>query len=79
MKQTVMTIQEMNKECMMILQQKKVRLVNDVTSSRNPDYSSKIYLNADKVSQCRLVVEETKKKKSRKAATQKLHPSPKYM
>ena len=42
---------------MMILQQKKVRLVNDETSSSNPDSDSVIYLTADKVAQCKLVAD----------------------
>ena len=34
---TVVSIQEMKKECMMILWQKKARLVNYETSGKNPD------------------------------------------
>ena len=42
---------------MTILNQKKVRLLNDETSMRNPDSSSGIYLTAVKVVQCKLVAE----------------------
>ena len=42
---------------MMVLHQKKVKLVNDVISRRDHDYSSVIYLTAAKLSQCRLVAE----------------------
>ena len=38
-KWTLIPIQQMKTEYMMILQQKKVILVNDETSSRNPDYN----------------------------------------
>ena len=48
-KKTVIPIQEMKKECMIILLQNKVRLVNDVTSMGNPDSSLGIYLTTDKV------------------------------
>ena len=48
-KRTVIPIQDMKKECMAILNQKKVRLVNYETSMRNPDYCSVIYLTAAKV------------------------------
>ena len=64
---------------MAILNQKKVRLVNDETSTRNPDSSSVIYLTAAKVSKCRLVDEnrreneEAKKKIEKKTSTQNLH------
>ena len=56
-KRTVIPIQEMKKECMAILNQKKLRLVNDETSMRNPDYSLVIYLTADKVAQFRMVAQ----------------------
>ena len=47
----------MNKECIEILNQEKVILVNDGTSTRNPDSSLGIYLTASKVVQYRLVAE----------------------
>ena len=50
----------------MILHKNKVRLVNDVTSRRNPDSSSEIHLTADKVAQFRLVTEVEKKKNKRR-------------
>ena len=60
---------------MTILNQKKVRLVNDETSTRNPDSSMGIYLTAAKVAQCTLVAdnrrekEEAKKETAKKTAT----------
>ena len=56
---------------MVILNQKKVRLVNDETSMRNPNYSLGIYLNADKLSQCRLVGENRREKEEVKKETAK--------
>ena len=52
----------MNKESMMILQQKKVRLVKDEISGRNPDSSSVIYLTAAKLAKCILVAENRTEK-----------------
>ena len=54
-----------------MLNQKKVRLVNDETSMRNPDSSSGIYLTAAKVSQFRLVAENRKEKEEEKKETAK--------
>ena len=59
---TVTPIQYMKKECMLILNQKKVGLVNDETFTSNPDYSSGIYLTATKVAQVRLVAENRREK-----------------
>ena len=64
---------------MAVLNQKKVVLVNDETSMRNPDSSSGIYLTTDKVAQFRLVAgnrrekEEAKKETAKKTFTQKLN------
>ena len=61
------------------MKQKKVRLVEDETSRRNPDSSSGIYLTAAKVKKCRLVAdnrrenEEAKKETAKKTAPQKLY------
>ena len=52
----------MNIECMAILNPKKLRLVNDETSMRNPDSGLGIYLTTDKVSQFRLTDEKKKEK-----------------
>ena len=74
-KGTFTPIQDMKKECMTIINQKKVRLVNDETSMRNPDYSTVIYLTTAKVVQYRLVTddkiekEEAKKETAKKTAT----------
>ena len=61
----------MKKECMAILNQKKLRLVNDETSMRNPDYSLVIYLTAAKVAQCRLMAENRREKEEEKMETAK--------
>ena len=52
---TVTPIQYMKKECMAVLNKKKVRLVNYETYMKNNDSSSGIYLTASKLAQCRLV------------------------
>ena len=53
-KRTVLPLQDMNREFMMLLKQKKVKLVNEDSATRsNPDSTPGIYLNAFKVSQCR--------------------------
>ena len=64
---------------MTTLNQKKVILLNDETSMRKPYLSTRIYLTASKVAQCRLFYEnrrekeETKKETSKKTSTRKLH------
>ena len=64
---------------MTIINQKKVILVNDETSTSNPDFSTGIYLNADKVPQYRLVSDnmiekvEAKKETAKNTDNQKLH------
>ena len=76
---TVIHIQDIKKECMTTLNQKNTRLVNDETSTRNPDLSTIIYLTAAKLAQCRLLSEnrrekeEAKNETSKKTATQKLN------
>ena len=50
-KRTVIPIQKMNKECMLILHQNKEILVNNENPSRKPDPSLGIYLTADKLAQ----------------------------
>ena len=62
----------------MIMQQKKVILLNYEQSRRNPDSSLVIYLTADKVVQYRLVSKNSREKEeenetSKKTATQNLH------
>ena len=47
---------------MMILNHKKVILLDDVTSRKNPDYSSIIYLTAAKVVQYGLLSDNRKEK-----------------
>ena len=51
---------------MVLRNQIKVRLVNDETSTRNPDSSSEIYLTAAKVTQCRPVSENRREKEEAK-------------
>ena len=63
---TVILIQDMKKECMEILNQKKVILVNDETSMRKPDFSLVIYPTAAKVLQYRLVEENRKEREEAK-------------
>ena len=50
----------------MILQQKKVRLENDLTTSKNPDSSSVIYITAAKLAKYRIVAENTREKEEKK-------------
>ena len=55
-KRTVLPLQEMKRETMMIHQQKKVKLADEDANTRiNPNSTSGIYLTADKVAQCRKV------------------------
>ena len=61
---------------MAILNQKKLRLSNDETSTRNPDSSSGIYLTAAKVAQCTLVAKNRREKEDKKRKQQRRH-SPK--
>ena len=57
-KQTVLPLQDMNNEFMMVLNQKKIKLVNeDTTPRRNPDPTSVIYLTTVKLAQHRQVDE----------------------
>ena len=58
----------------MILNKKKVTLVNDETSSRNPDSSLGIYLTTDKVSQYRLVAENRREKEEAKRKQKRRQP-----
>ena len=51
---------------MMTPQKKKAILVNDETSSNNPDLISRIYLTAAKVAQCILVDENRREKEEAK-------------
>ena len=54
-------------------------MVNDETSMRNPDLSTRIYLTATNVEKCRLLSEnmkgkeEAKKETAKKTATQNFH------
>ena len=62
MKLTVIPIQEMKIEFMMILQQKKVKLEKDAITRRNHYPSSGIYLTDAKLAQCTLVAENRREK-----------------
>ena len=60
---------------MLILQQKKVTLIHDLTSMSKPDFNLGIYLTTDKVAQYILVDDnEREKETTKKTATQKFHP-----
>ena len=49
---TVLPLQDMNREFMMIMNQNKVKMANeDTTTGRNPDSTSGIYLTTVKVAQ----------------------------
>ena len=79
-KQTILPLQNIKKEFMMIIIRKKVKMENaDTTTRRNPDSTSGIYLTAVKVEQCRYVddnrreKEEAKKATANKTATRKFH------
>ena len=56
---------------MTILHQKKVILEKGVTTRKNPDSISEIYLTAAKAAQCRLVAEDRIKKEESKKETAK--------
>ena len=73
---TVVSIQDMNKECMAVLNQKKVILVNNEKSMRNPASILVIYLTADKVDKCTLVDENWREKEKAKKGniTEYIHP-----
>ena len=78
-KRTVLPLQDMKIETMMIHHQKKVKLANKDANTRiNPNSTSGIYLTSDKVAQCRQVAEnriemdEAKKITAKKTATRKI-------
>ena len=79
-KQNVLPLWEMKREFMMILKQNKIKLANeDTTTTRNSDSTSRMYLTAVKVAQCRQVAdnrrekEEAKKVTAKKTSTRKVH------
>ena len=79
-KRTVLHLQEMKRENMIILNKRKVKLENEEANTRrNPNSTSGIYLTAVKVAQCRQVAknrretEEAKKITAKKTATRKVH------
>ena len=79
-KRTVLPLQEMKRETMMILKKRKVKLANeDANTRRNPNSTSGIYLTAVKVAQCRQVaanrreMEEAKNITAKKTSTRKVH------
>ena len=79
-KRTVLPLQEMKRETMMILNKRKVKLENkDASTRRDHNSTSGIYLTAVKVAQCRQVdanrreMEEAKKITAKKTATRKIH------
>ena len=75
-KRTVLPLQEMKRETIMIHHQKKVKLADEYANTRsNPNSTSGIYLTAAKVAQCIQVaangreMDETKKITAKKTAT----------
>ena len=78
-KRTGLPLQEINRETIMIHQQKKVKLSDKDSNTRsNPNSTSGIYLTADKVAQCRQVaanrreIDEAKKITEKQTATRKV-------
>ena len=78
-KRTVLPLQEMKRETMMIYHQKKVKLGDEDANIRiNLNLTSGIYLTAAKVAQCRQVatnrreIDEVKKITAKKTATRKI-------
>ena len=78
-KQTVLPLQEIKRETMMIYHQKKVKLGDEDANTRiNLNLTSGIYLTAAKVAQCREVaanrreMDEAKKITAKKTATRKV-------
>ena len=78
-KRTVLPLQDMKRETMMILQKKKVKLANEgANTSRKHNSTLGIYLTSDKVAQCRQVaanrreIDEAKKITAKKTATRKI-------
>ena len=78
-KRTVLPLQEIKRETMMIHQKKKVKLADeDSNTRRNLNSTSGIYLAAAKVAQCRQVaanrreVDEAKNITAKKTATRKV-------
>ena len=51
-------------------------LVNDETSTRNPNLSTVIYINAAKIAQCRMVSDKRREKEESKKENSKedIHP-----
>ena len=79
-KRTVLPLQDMKRETMMILMKKTVKLANkDAKTRRNPHSTSEVYLTAVKVVQCSQVatnrkeIIETKEISEKKTATRKVH------
>ena len=66
-KRTILPLQDMNIETMMILNQKKVKLANeDVNTRRNLDSNLGIYLTAVKLAQCIQVAVNRREKEEAK-------------
>ena len=69
-KQTVLTLQSMKRGFIMILNQKKVKLANqDTTTKRKSDSNLGIYLTTAKVFQCIQVAENRREKEEAKKVT----------
>ena len=73
---TVISIQDINRECMTTLNQKNMILVNDETSISNPELNTIIYFTAAKVAQCGLLSGNRRKKgRGKKGKHQRRQPT----
>ena len=78
-KRTVFPLQEMKREFIMMVKQKKVKLANeDTTTRRNPDSTSGIYLVAVKVAKFRQVADNRREKGEAKKGNIKEDKQRKY-
>ena len=71
-KQTVIRIQEMKKEHMEIMKQKRARMENDISdmnTRNNPDPTSGTYLTAVKLAPYKMVAENMREKEEAKKET----------
>ena len=79
-KRTVLPLQEMNRETMMILKKRKVKLANeDANTRRNHNSTSGIYLTADKAHNVDKWLRIGEKWMRRKRSQQRRHPQKKII
>ena len=78
-KQTVLPLQKMKIETMMIHQQKKVKLADEDANTRNnPNSTSGIYLTAAKVAQCRQLAANRREMDEAKISHQRRQPQERF-